>query len=97
MSIRTGTRLLTVCAGIAGAGMVAAVPATAAEAPPSSISTPVATDLNTTGPLGSLTGSEAQDEGHPAGLPVGGGLLGGLPTTGLPTDGLPTGGLPLGG
>ncbi|MFJ8692359.1 hypothetical protein [Streptomyces roseolilacinus] len=92
MSIRTGTRLLTVCAGVAGAGMAAAVPAAAAEAPPTSVDASVASDLNTAGTLGSGGGGQ----GHPAGLPVGGGLPGEL-LGGLPTGALPAGGLPLGG
>ncbi|GGP95239.1 hypothetical protein [Streptomyces roseolilacinus] len=87
MSIRTGTRLLTVCAGIAGAGTAAVLPAAAAEAPPTSVDASVTSDLDTAGTLG--TGGGGQ--GHPAGLPVGGGLPGEL------LGGLPTGGLPLGG
>ncbi|CAL9279632.1 MULTISPECIES: hypothetical protein [unclassified Streptomyces] len=97
MTIRTGTRLLTVCAGIAGAGMAAAVPATAADAPPASVGAPVVSNLNTTGLLGSQDQDKGRGEGRPAGLPVGGGLLGGLPAGGLPTGGVPLGGLPLGG
>ncbi|MFF9632099.1 hypothetical protein [Streptomyces fradiae] len=92
MSIRTGTRLLTVCAAVAGAGMAAAVPASAAGAPPASVGAPVVSDLNTTGLLGAQPQGEGRSEGRPASLPVGGGLLGGLPAGGLPTGGLPLGG-----
>ncbi|MFF8386279.1 hypothetical protein ACF053_21890 [Streptomyces kanasensis] len=93
MSIRTGTRLLTVCAGIAGAGMAAAVPATAAEAPPASVGAPVVSDLNATGLLGTPAQGEGAHAGKPAGLPIGGGLLGGGLGGGL-LGGLPIGALP---
>ncbi|WP_149182157.1 hypothetical protein [Streptomyces sp. TRM49041] len=82
MSMCTGTRLVTVCVGIAGAGMAAAVPA-AAEAPPASVGAPVVSNLST-GLLGSPAQGKGDGPGQPAGLPVGGGLLGGLPTAGLP-------------
>ncbi|WP_228975963.1 hypothetical protein [Streptomyces sp. DH12] len=90
MSIRTGTRLLTVCAGIAGAGMAAAVPAAAAEQPPASVGAPVVSNLNSTGLLGTPAQGDGATPGKPSALPVGGGLLGGLPTGALPA--LPIGG-----
>ncbi|MET9800545.1 hypothetical protein [Streptomyces sp. NPDC006368] len=84
MSMRPGIRLITVCAGIAGAGIAAVAPA-AADAPPASVGTPVMTDLNSTG----LLASGPQSQGRPgqaSPLPVGGGLLGGVPA-GLPLGG----------
>ncbi|MFG3496682.1 hypothetical protein [Streptomyces sp. NPDC047886] len=80
MSKRPGIRLITVCAGIAGATLAAAAPASAeglAGAP--AIGGPVMSSLNTDG---------ATKGGNPASsLPVAGGLLGGLPTGGLPIGG----------
>ncbi|MFJ8647588.1 hypothetical protein ACIRNI_15885 [Streptomyces sp. NPDC093546] len=94
MSIRPGIRLITVCAGVAGASMAAIVPAAAvataiAEQPPASVGTPISSNLNSTG----LLASDPQAQGKPgqaSPLPVGGGPVGGL------LGGVPAG-LPLGG
>ncbi|MGI5478964.1 hypothetical protein [Streptomyces lavendofoliae] len=82
MSRHPRTRLLVVCASIAGASVAAAGPAVAGDQPPASVGAPVVTDLNSTGPLSTSPGSP----GQASPLPVGGGLLGGLPA-GLPLGG----------
>ncbi|MFF8833194.1 hypothetical protein [Streptomyces sp. NPDC015131] len=87
MSRQPRTRLIAVCASLAGASVAAAAPAMAAEQPPTSVGAPVVTDLNSTGPLSTNPDTPGQQASP---LPVGGALLGGLPA-GLP------GGLPLGG
>lgn len=84
MTARTSARVAAVCAGVAGLGMVAVVPAAADATAPASVGAPVVSNLNTTGLLG--MSPEGQGEGKAAGLPVGGGLLGGLPA-GLPVGG----------
>ncbi|MFB9391554.1 hypothetical protein ACFPM3_18960 [Streptomyces coeruleoprunus] len=84
--MRSGIRLITVCAGIAGAGVAAAAPAVAAEAP-ASVGAPVVSNLNSTGLLGGQQ-NQGDGKGQPGSpLPVGGGLLGGLPAGGLPLGG----------
>ncbi|MGA4798520.1 hypothetical protein ACPB9J_12205 [Streptomyces lavendulocolor] len=85
MSRHPRTRLIIVCASIAGAGVgvATATPAMAGEQPPASVGAPVVTDLNSTGPLS----TSPDTQGHQASpLPVGGALLGGLPA-GLPIGG----------
>ncbi|MFC8919895.1 hypothetical protein ACGF5F_28795 [Streptomyces sp. NPDC047821] len=82
MSRHPRTRLIVVCASIAGASFAAATPAVAGEQPPASVGAPVVTDLNSTGPLS--TSPDSPGQASP--LPVGGSLLGGLPA-GLPIGG----------
>ncbi|MEE1751584.1 hypothetical protein [Streptomyces sp. SP18CS02] len=90
MAMRPGIRLLTVCAAIAGAGVASAAPAAAEE--PSTLGAPIVTELNSTGPLGNSSKpnskqSSSKHRGQASPLPVGGGLLGGLPAKGLPLGG----------
>lgn len=82
MSRQPRTRLIAVCASIAGASVAAGAPAMAAEQPPAAVGAPVVTDLNSTGPLS--TSPDSPGQASP--LPVGGALLGGLPA-GLPIGG----------
>ncbi|MDN3296801.1 hypothetical protein QWM81_22680 [Streptomyces ficellus] len=91
MSTQPRTRLIAVCAGIAGVSMAGAAPAVA-DQPPAALGAPITTDLNSTGPLGA-----PQSPGQASPLPVGGALLGSGLLGGLPAGALPTGALPIGG
>ncbi|WP_143065892.1 MULTISPECIES: hypothetical protein [unclassified Streptomyces] len=88
MTARRTGRLAAVCAGVAGVGMAAAAPAVADAHTPTAVGAPVVSNLNSTGPLGALTGDRKGGQGRQdggakaAGLPVAGGLLGGLPLGG---------------